>query len=262
MAVSKVTADLNGDSHKLPNTGTDKYSGDIVAPSEANDYSITIHAVDDAGNITTIDSNDARFGDLLKLKVNIDPDSLDLRQRILTNELGDIMLDMVAPIYDNSKLTLYVFQSIGTVVSQDSDFINGDFIDQMFPQTATWGLVAWEDEFGITPDASKTVEQRRQYLMSVMFKHWPMTPYRISQLVEGITGYKCEIIENYKPNTMLISIRGYYTNVKIIRAELDKKLPAHMNYILVTAEKTDISADRSSAFSVSVKENFKMEVQS
>lgn len=262
MAVSKVTADLNGNSYRLPNTNVDQYTGEIIAPAEANDYSITIHAVDDAGNVATVDSNDERFGEFLKLKVNLDPDSVDLRQLILTNELGDIMLDMVAPIYDKSKLTLYVFQALGTTVSQDTDFINGDFIAQMFPQTATWGLPAWEDEFSITPDASKTVEHRRQYLMSVMFKHRPMIPYRIGQLVEGITGYKCEVVENYKPNTMLISIRGYYTNVTIIRAELDKKLPAHMNYILVTAEKTDLSTDRSSAFSVSVTETFKMEVQS
>lgn len=251
MAVNRVTADVNGESYRLAKTGQDSYSKSITAPSSADDYSVLVRVSDDAGNVTEVNS---------KLKVNIDPNSVDLRQAILTNELGDIMLDMVAPIYDKSALTLYVFQALGTILSKEADFIDGDFISQIFPQTATWGLVAWEDEFGITPDASKTIEQRRQYLMSVMFKHSPMTPYRIKQLVEGITGFKCEIVENYRQNTMLISIRGYYTNVIAIRTELDKRLPAHMNYIVITAEKTDIDVDRASAFSVSMRERFELEV--
>jgi hypothetical protein len=251
MAVNKVTADVNGESYRLAKVGQDSYSRSITAPSEADDYSVLVRVSDDAGNVTEVNS---------QLKVNIDPNSADLRQSILTDELGDIMLDTVAPLYDNSKLTLYVFQSFGITLAKEMDFTNGDFISQIFPQTATWGLVAWEDEFGITPDASKTIEQRRQYLMSVMFKHSPMTPYRIKQLVEGITGFKCEIVENYRQNTMRISIRGYYTNVTAIRTELDKRLPAHMNYIIVTAEKTDIDVDRASAFSVSMKERFELEV--
>lgn len=251
MAVNKVTADVNGESYRLAKVGQDSYSRSITAPSAADDYSVLVRVSDDAGNVTEVNS---------QLKVNIDPNSADLRQSILTDELGDIMLDTVATLYDNSKLTLYVFQSFGITLAKEMDFTNGDFISQIFPQTATWGLVAWEDEFGITPVASKTIEQRRQYLMSVMFKHSPMTPYRIKQLVEGITGFKCEIVENYRQNTMLISIRGYYTNVSAIRTELDKRLPAHMNYIIVTAEKTDIDVDRASAFSVSMKERFELEV--
>lgn len=252
MAVNKVTADVNGESYRLAKVGQDSYQRSITAPESANDYDVLVRVSDDAGNVTEVSSN---------LKVNIDTNSADLRKAILTDELGDLMLDMVAPIYDKSKLTLYVFQALGITLAKEKDFVYGDFISQIFPQTATWGLVAWEDEFGITTDVSKTIEQRRQYLMSVMFKHSPMTPYRIKQMVEGITGFKCEIVENYRQNTMLISIRGYYTNVKIIRAELDKKLPAHMNYIIVTAEKTEIDVDRSSAFSVSMKERFELEVQ-
>lgn len=251
MAVDKVTADVNGESYRLVKVGQDNYERSLSAPATANDYSVLVRVSDDAGNVTEVNS---------QLKVNIDPNSVDLRQAILTNELGDIMLDMVAPIYDKSALTLYVFQALGTILSKEADFIDGDFISQIFPQTATWGLVAWEDEFGITPDASKTIEQRRQYLMSVMYKHTPMTPYRIKQMVEGITGFNCDIVENYRQNTMLISIRGYYTNVNAIRTELDKRLPAHMNYIVVTAEKTDIDVDRASAFSVSMREKFELEV--
>lgn len=251
MSVNKVTADVNGESYRLAKVSQDSYSSSITAPSSANDYEVLVRVSDDAGNVTEVNS---------KLKVNIDPNSVDLRQSILTNELGDTMLDMVSPIYDKSKLALYTFQSFGITLSKEKDFVNGDFISQIFPQTATWGLVAWEDEFGITTDVSKKIEQRRQYLMSVMYKHSPMTPYRIRKIVEGITGFKCEIVENYKPNTMLISIRGYYTNIKVIRDELDKKLPAHMNYILVTAEKTNIDVDRASAFSVSMREKFELEV--
>lgn len=51
----------------------------------------------------------------------------DLRQEILTNELGNQMLNMVAPIYDNSKVTLYLFQAIGITLESIRDFFSFSF---------------------------------------------------------------------------------------------------------------------------------------
>lgn len=184
----------------------------------------------------------------------------NLREEILTNELGNRMLDMVSNIYDNSKVALNIYQAYGVVLSKQHDFILKDFIAQMFPQTATWGLRYWEEEFGIITDASKTIEERRRYLMSVMFKKIPMTPYRIKQIVTGITNIPCEVIENVAPNTMEIILRGYYQLSSVVKAELDKKLPAHLNYIFKMAELTGIEVATASAFTVTEFERYEVEV--
>lgn len=47
----------------------------------------------------------------------------DLRAEILTNGLGSQMLDTVSPIYNNSKVTLNLFQSIGITLEKIKDFM-------------------------------------------------------------------------------------------------------------------------------------------
>lgn len=183
----------------------------------------------------------------------------DLRQLILTNELGNRMLDMVAPIYDKSKAALYLFQALGIVLQKEIDFVSGDFINQMFPQTATWGLEYWEDEYGVVTDVSKSLEQRRAYLMSVMYKKRPMTPKRLEQIIKGVTGFDSEILENVADNTFQVIIRGYVANLKPVIDELDKKAPAHLNYLLRMSELVETSTTTYTGFAVSECERFELE---
>lgn len=259
MAVEKVTASVNKQTYQLTQEGeTDTYKASISAPILASDYNVTIKATDDAGNETVIDSTDKMYGELLKLEVG--DYTSDLRQLILTNELGDRMLDMVAPIYDKSKVALYLFQAFGIVLQKEMDFVSGDFISQIFPQTATWGLKYWEDEFGVVTDESKSIKQRRQYLMSVMYKKRPMTPKRLKQIVKGVTGFDADIVENIADNTFLVIIRGYVTNLNPVTEELDKKAPAHLNYTIRMSELVKTTATTSSGFAVSEYERFELEV--
>ena len=260
MAIKNVTANENGSAYGLTNTAGEDYNASIDAPKIAKNYDISISATDEAGNVTTIDSTDERFGKSLQLQVKHSTKTADLRQVLLTNELGDQMLDTVSPIYDKSAMTLYAFEAFGETISQDKDFIDGDFIAQMFPQTATWGLRLWEDEYGIATDVSKKLDQRRQYLMGAMYKHSPMTPKRIEEVVYAVTGTECEVEENTAPNTVTISVFGYVSNLQQLKNELDAKLPAHIHYLINTADQENISTTTYSGFGVQEVEKVKVEV--
>lgn len=261
MSIKKVTANLNGTSYGLSSQADDNYSADIVTPKKAADYGISITATDEAGNVTTIDSTDKRFGELLTLKARDSIETADIRHVILINELGDRMLDMVAPIYDLSKLTLYVFQAFGETLTKELDFVTGDFISQMFPQTVTWGIPLWEDEYGIAPDASKTIEQRRQYLMNAIYKHSSITPKRVEDLVYAVTGAKSKVEEHTAPNTITISIYSYISNLQPLKNELNAKLPAHINYSISMADQETINASTYSGIGVQEVEQVKVEVK-
>lgn len=183
-----------------------------------------------------------------------------LRDIILTNELGNMMLDTVAPIYDQSKLALYVFQANGIVLSKETQFVNDDFILQIFPQTATWGLKYWEEEYGITTDESKTIDERRAYLMSVMFKKLPMTPYRVKQIVKGVTGCNCKVDDNTYQNSILIIIQGYVPGkITLLKNELDKKLPAHISYTIRMSENYEMETSTYTGAGVSVLEHYEIQ---
>ena len=233
-----------------------QYEIKVNAPDASNDYTVTLTVTDDVARETfTIGPDDGQFKKFLKMLSMTD--IVDLREAILTSELGNIMLDMVAPIY---ALTLYVFNAIGYVLEKETKFIEEDFKAQMFPQTATWGLVYWENEYGILPDNSKSLEQRRQYLLSIMYSSQPMTPSRLKQLVEGLTGFKCDITENYQPNTILVTIRGYVNDLKPVIESLDKKLPAHLNYIIRMAEFTEVEVNTAAGLAVATYKKYELEV--
>ena len=166
----------------------------------------------------------------------------DLREKILTDKLGNQMLNSVVQIYDNSEFTLHLFQSLGFVLSKEVDFIEEDFIKQIFPQTATWGLKYWEESFGIIPDKGKSVEQRRDYLMGLKFNRQPMTPKRISTMVYSLTGFECEVKE-LGQNTFKLIIYGYPKNIKNVKNMLDEKTPAHMIYEIKGIEKIVTTTD-------------------
>jgi hypothetical protein len=96
--------------------------------------------------------------------------------------------------------------------------------------------------------------------MSVMYSSNYMTPYRVKQIIYGITGLESQIIENVAPNTIGILIDGYYENITEVEAELDRKLPAHIVYNLRQAELTEADNLTSTGFAITAYERYELEV--
>lgn len=76
MALSQVTATINGQQYVLTlNESTGKYEATVAAPSKSSFsqdghyYDVSISAVDDAGNTSTVNSSDGTIGDQCKLVV-------------------------------------------------------------------------------------------------------------------------------------------------------------------------------------------------
>lgn len=76
MAVKTVKATINGTAYTLSlNPSTGAYEATITAPSKSSHnqtnkyYDVSVTAYDDAGNSTTVNSSDEKFGDNLKLYV-------------------------------------------------------------------------------------------------------------------------------------------------------------------------------------------------
>lgn len=160
-----------------------------------------------------------------------------LREQILTNELGDRMLNTVAPIYDNSKVALHIFQAIGTVLQKGTDFVAIDLIAQMFPQTATWGLKYWEEEYGLPTDESLSLEERRNNVISSMQFRAPITPKKIADKVASLVGVPTKVIEDTEnANIFEVVTSDYVSSSDFARVTevLDRITPAHLNYYYTT----------------------------
>lgn len=75
MAIKSVVLNLNGTNHTIPLSSGTTYQKTITAPASSSYsqtdhvYPMTLTVTDAAGNVTTVDKNDATFGDSMKLRV-------------------------------------------------------------------------------------------------------------------------------------------------------------------------------------------------
>lgn len=109
----------------------------------------------------------------------------------------------------------------------------GDVIRQCFVQTATWGLILWEKEYGITTNYFLTYEQRREVILAKMRGQETTTVEAVRRTAVSITGVEADIIENYAEYCFLVSFTGAYgvpPNIQQLVDILEEIKPAHLGY--------------------------------
>lgn len=105
--------------------------------------------------------------------------------------------------------------------------------DQLFPDTATTLLSRWERIYGIIPDESKPIDERRSYLMSKMRGQGTCTEELIKNVAESFANGEVELIEdysNYNFKIKFISSKGAPPNLDDLTAAIEEIKPAHLNF--------------------------------
>lgn len=154
------------------------------------------------------------------------------------NETTQRMISRVSPIYTDSDVGKWLFEVMGREI-QDARNIYDDLRNQLFPETATWGLFYWERRYGIETDMTLDIETRRR---NVIMKRgtwtWaPMNPARLEKIVSDMCdGRNVSLKENVAPYTFSISIDlAHDTNIipfGAIKQRIDALKPSHQNYRL------------------------------
>ena len=71
-----------------------------------------------------------------------------------------------------------------------------DIFSQCRIKTATWGLVYWEELFGIKTDLSLSYEERREVLIARKTGHGIATISKLKDIARSFTGCEEAVIEN------------------------------------------------------------------
>ena len=143
-------------------------------------------------------------------------------------------------------LTKYV----PTVVWKKSDIIKGeyktqglelgllyyyleDLKNQLFIDTATWGLVFWEEEYGIPTNLNYSYEERREIIKARKRGQGTCTKALIKNVAEAFSGGECNVLENTAPYTFTIQfvgVKGIPRNMQGLKEAINDIKPAHMLY--------------------------------
>lgn len=108
-----------------------------------------------------------------------------------------------------------------------------DLVYQCFINTATWGLTAWEELYGITTDLNLSYEQRREILKAKKRGQGTCTKALIKNVAESFSGGECDVIEDTAPFTFTIQFigtKGIPNNMTGLINAIDEIKPAHLVY--------------------------------
>ena len=110
-----------------------------------------------------------------------------------------------------------------------------DLVDQCFVQTATWGLLRWEEVYGIATNFSLSYEQRREIILAKMRGQGTTTVEMIQNTAIAFSGGEVEVIEDNAHYNFIVRFVGQYgipRNMEAFKEMLEEIKPAHLGYTL------------------------------
>lgn len=181
---------------------------------------------------------------------------------IVADETAQRMIDFVSPIYGNSYVGLWLYQSIGVVIGEAYKLAE-QLKSETNPATAELLLDYWEDHYAIPRDSSLSVEQRRNRIILKTQTRGGTSPARLAAAISSaLNGVRVEITENVAKNTFLINIREYVESIAPAVAVVERMKPAHLIYQIRVAEQFVAQSDINVAVAMTHAEVYKVEVKS
>lgn len=108
-----------------------------------------------------------------------------------------------------------------------------DFINQLFVDTATWGLSIYEKELGLTTNPSLSYEERRELIKAKLWGRGTTTKQMIKETAEAFSGGEVDVIEypsEYRFVVKFIGVKGIPRNMQGFIDMLEAIKPAHLAY--------------------------------
>lgn len=108
-----------------------------------------------------------------------------------------------------------------------------DLFDQAFIVSATWGLVLWEQMYGVTTNMSLSYEQRREILMAKLRGQSTTTKQMIEDTAAAFSGGEVQVIEDNLHHHFVVrfvGVKGIPRNMQAFINMLDDIKPAHLSY--------------------------------
>lgn len=134
-----------------------------------------------------------------------------------------------------------LFQEGAEPLMEAQQAAHDDFVAQLWPTTATWGLSTWEEALGLPTDVSRDMEFRRTRIVSKLRGSGPVTVEMIKNVAESFSNGEVEIIEHpaeYRFEVKFVGTIGIPPNMDDLTAALEEIKPAYLAYTYVIVYRT------------------------
>lgn len=183
----------------------------------------------------------------------------ELMDEILTSPMAQKIIQLVSPIYGEAYTVLWLYQAIGTILDKMDEW-TGSLQDQVLPQTATWSIPYWEEQYGIVSDPRLSTEQRRINILQRCRNKSQINPKRMEDILKSISGFSTEITENVAKNTFMVTIHGHIEDLTHVKEAIREMKPAHLIYQIVIADLIMLDCVTHNAVIVTERETHRIDV--
>ena len=144
------------------------------------------------------------------------------------------LINMLPSFYHSSDFVKAYMSS----QSVEHDFIKEsikDLVNNLYVNTATWGLDYFEEELGLQTGKSKSYEERRERIIAKKIGSGTTTIKMIKDTALAFDCGEIEVIEMYNDymfKLKFINQKGRPKNIEDFKSAIDEIKPAHLAYIL------------------------------
>ncbi len=103
--------------------------------------------------------------------------------------------------YDRSYIGKWLFEVMGIELDAAAGYI-GTLPEQLFPETATWGLRFHEEKYGLPIREDLPVEERRMRIFRKRDLRSPMTPSRMEEYLTNAVGIEAHVADCNDPGEL------------------------------------------------------------
>lgn len=122
----------------------------------------------------------------------------DLENFPVSESAKNMIASVSDGFYDNSYVGKWLYEVMGREYDTARE-IAEDILNQLFPETATWGLMYHEIKWGLPVRENLPYEERRQLIYRKRDYRAPMTPYRMEGYLKTATGFDVRIADINDP---------------------------------------------------------------
>lgn len=167
--------------------------------------------------------------------------SFDL-EKFPTSESAQRMVGMVSPIYEKAYVGKWLYQVMGLEMDEARILVES-LRDQCFLERCTWGMRYWEERYGITPDESKDIEERRRAVMIKSRKRGALSPAVFEEILEELTGRTIDIVEDNSHYTFSVSVGSgdSLIDYSAFISRINTVKPSHLAYTIHLPKKGTVT---------------------
>lgn len=145
-----------------------------------------------------------------------------------------MLLKYLPDYYKKSKVFSQLFRVLSNEVDSNNLEIK-DLENQLFVDTATWGLDDWERELKMYTDLSKPYLDRREAVKAKMRGSGTCTIEMIENTALAYTNAEIKVIEDNPKCTFkikFVGVKGIPRDIELFKSTIDMIKPAHLTYTI------------------------------